>query len=571
MPEIVARRAPALALAALALVAAAPMLAQGGYGFRLLTGAGIYALLTIGYQAVFGAAGALSLAQGAFFGLGAYVTGILGARHGLDGAATLGLSVVVPVALAAVVAAPVLRLESHYFALATLGIAQLLLLVAVNAESLTGGANGIPGVPGLKLFGMPVERGWPLLAAVWGAALGAAALIGRWSGGGRGLVLALTRGDPIAAASLGIDAGRLRFAAFLAAAAAAGLAGALHAHFLGVVSPEVLEFPVMVACLSMLVIGGRGGAAGAILGALLLVQMPEWLRFIGPWYLAAYGAALLATIVFAPEGIAGAAARLVRAPPLPLPPPTAPAPASPARSCGPLLSLGGVTKRFGGVTALDRVSLDIAQGELVGIVGPNGSGKTTLINAISGVYRPDAGALTLGGVPLAGLAPHQIARLGVARGFQAPRLLGDASALENVALAAHGRAEARGLAMHWLDRLGVGAAAARRCGDLPGGARRRVEIARALAMGPRLLLLDEPAAGLTPEEQDDLAMRLRRLNAEGLTMVVVEHSVPFLKALSRRLVCLVEGRVAADGAPDAVTRDPLVIDAYLGRNWERRT
>jgi branched-chain amino acid transport system permease protein len=561
------RRLPLLAALA---VAAAPLLAAGGYGLRLLTSAGIYALLAAGYQAIFGAAGALSLAQGAFFGLGAYVTGILGARYGLDGAATLVLSAAVPAALAAAVAAPVLRLESHYFALATLGIAQLLLLAAVNAEALTGGANGLPGVPGLRLFGLPVERGWPLMAAVWAVALGAAALVGRWSGGARAPVLALMREDPIAAASLGIDTGRLRFAAFLLAAAAAGLAGALHAHFLGVVSPEAIEFPVMVACLSMLVVGGRLSVAGAVLGALLLVQLPEWLRFIGPWYLAVYGAALLAAIVFAPEGIAGVAARLAHAPLPRLPPPAAPRAMPRETPAGPLLSLDGVTKRFGGITALDRVDLDIAAGELVGIIGPNGSGKTTLVNAISGIVAPDSGALTFRGVPLAGRAAHRIARLGVARGFQTPRLLDDAAALDNVALGAHGRGDAAALALYWLDRLGIGGLATRRCGDLPGGARRRVEIARALAVDPRLLLLDEPAAGLTPEEQDDLAMRLRLLNAEGLTILVVEHSVPFLKGLARRMVCLVEGRVVADGAPDAVTRDPVVIDAYLGRNWERR-
>ncbi len=573
MPEALRARAFTLAMALAALVAAMPLLLAESYGVRLLTAAGIYALLTVGYQAIFGAAGALSLAQGAFFGAGAYVTGILAVRYGLDGTITLLLSALVPAALAAIVAAPVLRLESHYFALATLGIAQLALLAAINAEGLTGGANGMPGVPGLALFGAAVERGWPLAAAAWAAALGVGALAALGGAGERGLALAVMRDDPIAAASLGIDAGRLRFVAFLFAAAAAGLAGALHAHLLGVVSPEVLEFPVMVTCLSMLVIGGRGSAAGAILGALLLVQLPEWLRVIGPWYMAAYGAALLAAIVFAPEGLAGAVQRLLAGvAPRPAPPvPAAPKIPARAKPMGPLLSLGGVTKRFGGVTALDRVDLDIAVGELVGVIGPNGSGKTTLINTIAGLYRPDGGSVMLDGVALAGLAPHRIARMGVARGFQTPRLLDRTSALDNVALAARGTPDARGAAMHFLERLGAAGDAARRCGDLSGGARRRVEIARALAAGPRLLLLDEPAAGLAPEEQDDLAMRLRLLNAEGLTVVVVEHAVPFLKSLARRMICLVEGRVAADGAPDAVTRDPQVIDAYLGRNWQRRT
>jgi len=574
VPEALRARAFPLALALAAFAAATPLLLAGSYGLRLLTSAGIYALLTMGYQAIFGGAGALSLAQGAFFGIGAYVTGILGARYGLDGAVTLVLSALVPAVLAAIVAAPVLRLESHYFALATLGLAQLALLAAVNAEGLTGGANGLSGVPALALFGTVIQRGWPLLVVVWIATLGAAVLSARGAAGTNSLSLALMRDDPIAASSLGIDTGALRFAAFLFAAAVAGLAGALHAHLLGVVSPEVLEFPVMVTCLSMLVIGGRGSLWGAILGALLLVQLPEWLRVVGPWYMAVYGLVLLAAIVFVPEGLAGALARLV-AKAVPQPMPRLPAPVAPkvhmrATPGAPLLSLSGVTKKFGGVTALNAISLDIAGGELVGVIGPNGSGKTTLINTIAGLYRPDGGAIVLGDAPIGGRAPHQIARLGVARGFQTPRLLDRASVLDNVALAARRLPDPGGVAMHCLERLGVAGIAALICGDLPGGARRRVEIARALASSPRLLLLDEPAAALTPEEQDDLAMRLKLLNAEGLTVIVVEHAVPFLKTFVRRMVCLVEGRVAADGTPDAVTRDPEVIDAYLGLNWERR-
>ena len=542
------------------------MLAEGAYGLRLLTAAGIYALLAIGYQAVFGAAGALSLAQGAFFGFGAYVTGILGARHGVDGAITLVLSALGPMALAAIVAAPVLRLESHYFALATLGIAQLALLAGVNAESLTGGANGLSGVPGLTLFGVDVSRGWPLLAAVWGFAAVAGFLSWSWSKGARGRALALLREDPLAASALGIDTGALRLAAFLFAAGAGGLAGALHGHLLGVVSPEVLEFPVMIACLSMVVIGGRGNPIGAVLGALLLVQLPEFLRGIGPWYMVAYGAALLGVILFAPDGIAGAIARR-----LPKPMPVLPKPASPPapRRAGASLSLRGVTKRFGGVIALNDLSLEIAPGALVGVIGPNGSGKTTLINAICGLYRPETGDVHLDGKSTQMRMPHDIALLGVARCFQAPRLLDQATALDNVALAARGSRRAEGLALHVLDRMGASEFALRPCAGLPGGVRRRVEIARALAMSPSLLLLDEPAAGLAPEEQADLAARLGALNAEGLTIVVVEHSVPFLKSLARRLVCLVEGRAVADGPPDEVTRNPLVVDAYLGRNWKR--
>lgn len=572
MPDVLRRSLAPLAAGLLALAAAAPILAGGSYGVRLLTVAGIYALLAIGYQLVFGYAGALSLAQGAFFGIGAYATGILGVRLGLDAALTLPASILLPTALAALVAAPVLRLESHYFALATLGLAQLALLVAINAEAMTGGANGLPGVPGLALFGASVAKGWPLLAAVWIAVAVVAWLAWRATCDRRALVFRLLREDPIAAETLGIDTGRLRLGAFLFAAAAAGLAGALHAHLLGVVSPEVLEFPVLVACLSMVVIGGRARVPGAILGAVLLVHLPEALRGIGAWYMVVYGAVLLAVVVFAPQGIAGALSRvldrLVPGAPPPLPVPVAPGRPAPASRSQPILSLKGVVKRFGGLTALDMVDLDVAAGEMVGIIGPNGSGKTTLVNVVSGLYRPEAGAVLLAGARIDGGSPFRIAGAGVARGFQAPRLLDDASVLENVALGVRAVGDAPGRAMYWLRRLELENVARRCCGDLPGGARRRVEIARAMASAPRLLLLDEPAAGLTPHEQDTLARTLMSLNGEGLTVVVVEHAVAFLAALSTRLVCLVEGQIVAEGPPESVVHDPRVVAAYLGARWQ---
>ncbi|MCK6451620.1 MAG: branched-chain amino acid ABC transporter ATP-binding protein/permease [Alphaproteobacteria bacterium] len=572
MRDALRRSLVPLASSLLALAATAPFVAGGSYGIRLLTVAGIYALLALGYQLVFGHAGALSLAQGAFFGIGAYATGILAVRLGLDGALTAPASILLPAALAALVAAPVLRLESHYFALATLGLAQLALLVAINAEAMTGGANGLPGVPGLALLGVAVAKGWPLLAVVWSAVAAVAWLAWRATGGRRALVFRLLREDPIAAEALGIDTGRLRFGAFLFAAAAAGLAGALHAHLLGVVSPEVLEFPVLVACLSMVVIGGRARVAGAVLGAMLLVHLPEALRDIGAWYMVVYGGVLLAVIVFAPNGIVGALSRgldrLVPGAPAPLPVPVAPPLPAPVPPSRPVLSLRGATKRFGGLTALDAVDLDVAAGEMLGIIGPNGSGKTTLVNVMSGLYRPEAGVVLLAGARIDGEPPFRIARAGVARGFQAPRLIDDAGVLDNVALGVREHDAAPGRAMHWLRRLGLEDVARRRCGDLPGGLRRRVEIARAMASAPRLLLLDEPAAGLTPQEQDTLARALKTLNGEGVTVVVVEHAVAFLAALSTRLVCLVEGRIVAEGPPGCVVRDPRVVAAYLGARWQ---
>jgi branched-chain amino acid transport system permease protein len=579
----------ALLLGAVCL-AAYLLLAGSPYGLRLMSVAGVYALLVIGYQFIFGHAGALSLAQGTFFGFGAYVTGILGSQLGWGFAATFPLSLLAPVLLAALVAAPVLRLESHYFALATLGIGQVMLLLAVNWLDVTGGANGLPGVPGIVVFGMPVPRGLPLLATIWGIVAFASLFARLLTRGAWGLAFTVLREDPLAAGASGVDAAALRFAAFLLSALYAGAAGALYVHTIRVISPDVLEFPVMVAVLTMAVIGGRRRIAGAILGAVLLIHLPEWLRFLGGSYLIAYGVALLFFVVLAPDGLLGAAeSLLVRFRPARKadPPAAIDLPPSPVVT-GPVLTIDDLAKSFGGIAALAGVSFTIAPGEIVGLIGPNGSGKTTLVNLVAGVHRADRGAVRLGDRVLDRLPPAMVARSGIGRTFQNGNAIEAMSALDAVAtarLASSGAlslrrilrpiaghralALARGEAMYFLRRLGVGAIAMQSCGALPYGTRRRVEIARALALQPVLLLLDEPAAGLDPAEQEDLARRLAALAQGGLAMLVIEHNMDFLMGLAQRIVCLDRGRVIAAGSPAAIRSDPAVLAAYLGTAPER--
>lgn len=555
-------------------VFAAAMLASGDpYAVRLLTVAGVHALLGIGYHFAFGQAGLLSLAQGAFFGLGAYATGVLASRWGFDAAVTLPASILLPTLLAAAVALPVLRLESHYFALATLGVAQTVLLVAVNWTELTGGANGLPGVPGLAILGLTVPRGWPLLLATWGIVAVAGLIAWRLAAGRLRLTWHVAREDELAAQTIGLDVGRLRLLALLLSAAYAGAAGALQVHGVGVVSPEVLQFGVMVTVLTLLVIGGRQRIAGAILGAVLVVHLPEWLRFLEGNYLIAYGAALLATIIVAPDGIVGRLEALrSRLLPEPAESPPAPRPLPARRPLPdrPVLAVEGLVKRYGGVAAVDGVSLTLGSGEILGLIGPNGSGKTTLLNLISGVERPDDGTVKLFGRDGTALPVHARARAGVARSFQAPRFAPGLSLLDNVAAAriAAGAPDlpaARGEALGLLERLDLTGAAGLRPGEVPPGTLRRAELARALALQPRLLLLDEPAAGLTPAEQADLAERLRAIAADGAALLVVEHNLTFLLGLAHRMVCLDAGRVIAEGAPEAVRAAPWVRAVYLGR------
>lgn len=560
-----------LGAAALAVYALA---GADAYGLRLLTVAGTYGLMVIGYQIIFGHAGALSLAQGAFFGIGAYVTGILGSRYGLSFVVTFPLSLAVPALLAALVAVPVLRLESHYFALATLGLAQLALVAGINWESVTGGANGLPGVPPIRIAGLAIERGLPLTLFVWSMVGVGGWIAWRWLSGLTGLAYTLLRDAPLSAAAAGIDGGRLRFAAFVASAAYGGAAGALYVHAIGVISPEVLEFPIMVAVLSMAVIGGRIRVAGAVAAALLLVHLPESFRFLEAHYLIAYGLAVLAVITLAPNGLIGTAEKL-RARLWPEPPPLLPvgAPLAPvARKAPPestLLEVSGLRKSFGGVHAVADVSLAVAAGEIVGLMGPNGSGKTTLVNLIAGNTGPDGGQVRLHGRDVTGQSAFRMARAGIGRSFQNPLLADDLCLVDMVAAAAGGGSEtdleaARSRALVLLERLHIAAAAHRPCAALAHGLRRRADIARALMHDPDLLILDEPAAGLTGAEQQALSDSLRELASQGRGLLVIEHNMGFLLGLADRIVCLDQGHVIAAGAPADIRADPGVIAAYLG-------
>jgi branched-chain amino acid transport system permease protein len=554
------------------------------YGLRVLTVAGIYALLALGYGFIFGQAGALSLAQGTFMGVGAYVSGILAVRYGIPFDAALPASVGLPVLLAWLVAIPVLRLQTHYFALATLLIGQIVLLIATQWESMTGGANGLGGVPPPALFGHPIAGRLAQLLLVWTLVAVGALFAWRIVSGRLGDAFALVRLHPIAARAIGIDTGALRLTAFLLSAAFAGLAGSLYVHAIGVLSPDVLGFPVMITCLTIAVVGSRLRVTGAIAGAVVIIELPEWARFLRDDYLLAFGCILLLVVVALPGGLVETAERLLA---YLWTPPSARAPLVPAclrrsrdtADGGTLLALTGLSRRFGGVRALDDVALELRAGLVLGLIGPNGSGKTTLLNVVTGIYPPDAGRVRLGGRDIAGHPPHAIARLGVARTFQTPALAPDISALDNIAIAwgvarlrigvalrggQRDRSAARAAAMVLLDRMGVAPFAAEPAGTLPPGIARLVEIARALATEPRLLLLDEPAAGLNETEQADLAHRLRRIADAGVGLLVIEHNMPFLAPLADHMICLDQGRVIAAGTSAQVQSDPRVIEAYLG-------
>ncbi len=552
--------------------------AGGLYDQQLLTLAGIYVLLVLGYQLIFGHAGALSLAQASFFGIGAYATAIAGTQWGLTFIATFPLSIILPALVAALVAMPILRLKSHYFALATLALSQTMLLIAINAQTLTGGANGINGIPAITIAGWTIGRGLPMLVFVWLLAALGALLAWQLMRGLYGRGFAILRATPMVAATLGINGASRRFTAFVFSAAFAGAAGALYAHTIRVVSPETLGFSVMVLCLTMTVIGGRLQVTGAIVGALLLTHLPEWFRPLQEYYLVANGGVLLLAVLFAPAGIAGLAVSLSK-PRQAIPNTTSSTTPPPSKM---QLSVANLSKSYGAIIALDNVSFDIAAGEIVGLIGPNGSGKTTLANLLTGLDRPDAGTIRLDGHSLAGLSPHRIAHHGLARSFQTPQMPPHLSVLDTIALArSHAEkasaaqalteytattalTRARATARAILTHHGLADLSHTTAAGLPHGSRRRVDIARALATQPRLIILDEPAAGLTDADAGHIAGLLRQAAATGVAVLIIEHDMKFLLPLADRLICLDRGAIVATGAPNSIVQDAAVRQAYFG-------
>ena len=563
---------PALALAALAVYA----LAVDGAGADMATLTGINVLVAIGYQIVFGRLGALSLAQGAFFGLGAFVTARLAAA-GFPFPVTFPAAILLPALIAAVVVGPVLRLQPYFFPLVTIGLAQLLL----GAAHMSGAFHDVPAVQFAGTIG--IARGPGLALFVWAIAIVGGVAVWFLSDTHFGRFIEVARDNPLAAGAIGLDAGRMRLQAFVLSAAYGGAAGALHAHATGAATANDFGLPVMTLCIAAALLGGRRQVTGTVVGVILLQLAAGALRLPEAYSPALYGIVILIALRALPNGLLGLLERRFARPSVVVSPAPQPIiPRKPARIAGPLLAARGITRRFGGVIAVDNISLALQPGEILGIIGPNGSGKTTLLNALSGLSPAQTGRIFLSGRDITSLPPHQVSRAGLSRSFQTPQLADGLTALDNIAaarLALRGEgasmfvaptkadaalARARAEAMTCLEAVDLVSMAATPAGMLTLAHRRRLEIARALALNPLVVAFDEPAAGLDPDESDALAALLQSLAARGLGVIVVEHQMTFLASIATRLACLDAGRLIVIGPTESVMADPKVAAAYLG-------
>ncbi|MGX1915125.1 branched-chain amino acid ABC transporter ATP-binding protein/permease [Streptomyces phaeochromogenes] len=580
-------------LAAIAVAAWLLPYGLGSYSIHVVNIAIIYALLAIGMGLAMGISGQINLAQVAFFGVGAYTLAILTTDSGYGFWAAAVIAVLATVATGLFVGIPALRMQSHYLGIVTLGLALGFINWITNA-SVTGGADGISGIPLPTLPGIDLSSEYlyyylELVVCAFG--LGFGLFVVRTSLGRR---LRAMRDDSLAAGAMGAEIPLLRMTAFLLASLYGGLAGVLYAGLIRYVAPETFSIGNMFILLAMVIIGGRRSLVGCVVGAVGLTLIREWLSDFSTYAQLGYGVVVVLMVVFAPTGLAGIPSRVRefahrrrrthtedRARLRPFQPYEAVE--TPDAAHEPLLDILSVTKDFRGLRALDDVSLTVRPGEIRGIVGPNGSGKTTLFNVISGFYRATSGQVRFGGRATTTARPYALSLLGVARTFQNLRLFGQLTVRENILVAldrtrtysiwqyavwqpgvVRRERQLRRQAQELLERFGLTDFAEAAPGALPYGIQRRIEIARAMASRPRLLLLDEPAAGLNGEEVQQLARIVRSIRDSGTTVVLIEHNMGLVMSLCERVTVLSSGGVIAEGTPAEVVAAPEVIEAYLG-------
>jgi branched-chain amino acid transport system permease protein len=546
-----------------------------GYVHNILMQATTFAIAVFGLSVVLGLCGQINLAQAAFFGLGAYAVGIGTSDYHISYWICLAGGCVIALAAGALLGMSTLRLGGHYLAMVTISFQQIVTLVMINTIWLTHGPDGVSNIGRPALF----ESSQSYL----GFCVGMLALVGYFvwhlPDTRLGRAMRAVRDNELAAGVVGIDVFRTKVSAFGLSAILGGLAGGLFAGGFAYVSPDQFSFAESVVFLTMSLLGGVASPIGSAIGTGLLILIPEWLRFLKSvpgLYLAIYGLSVILIIRYMPDGIWGfvniatkrwwAKAR-VHAAGLALQ-------LKPATIGGNMvLEVKGLSKYFGGLKAVDDVDIEVRRGGVHALIGPNGSGKTTTLNVLSGLYKATAGRVLLDGTDVTDMPPHQRAAAGLGRTFQNIRLFRSMTALENVVIGAErpgnsligeGADALTDRAMSALTFVGLGARANELISSFSYGHQRLIEIARALAANPTLLLLDEPAAGLNSSEKKDLHELLKRIAAQGLTILIIDHDMTLVSEAAQHITVLNFGRRIADGESMAVLRHPDVVSAYLG-------
>jgi branched-chain amino acid transport system permease protein len=552
--------------------------------------AGIASIVAVGLVVLTGYGGMTSFGQATFMGCGAYISALLTTGPGWSPWLALPVALLGSGATALAIGAITLRLSGHYLALGTIAWAVSLYYLVGNLD-LLGRNDGLSGIPPLRFGSLVLTGSREYFVVVWIAVALVVLLTLNLLDSRMGRAIRALRGGAMAAASFGVDLPRTRMLAFTYAAVLAGLAGWLYAHMQRSVNPTPFGLNASIEYLLMAVVGGAGSVWGALLGAGLVTMVNDQLQSLLPRLLGrqgnyetiVFGMLLVLLLQTSPDGLwphlralfSRRARRRIIRDAAPLPARTLPRPGAP------VLSATGLHKTFGGLVAVNDIALHLDAGEIVGLIGPNGAGKSTTFNLLTGVARPSAGQIRFLGRDISGFTPPRIAGLGIARSFQHVKLVPGMSVIENVALGAHlrgaagpvsalfrlDRAEEARLfaeAQRQIVRVGLAGHADQRADSLALGQQRVVEIARALCLDPIVLLLDEPAAGLRHAEKTELAVLLRRLRDDGVTVLLVEHDMDFVMRLTDRLVVMEFGSKLAEGSAAEIRANPAVVEAYLG-------
>ena len=578
-------------LAALPLVPATPE-----FWITQLNYIGLASLVVLGLVLLTGVGGLTSFGQAAFVGVGAYSTAWLTTQMGWSPWLALPAGLAATAAISCALGAITLRLSGHYLPLGTIAWGLSLFYLFGNMDWL-GKHDGIAGIAPLNLLGVSLASGRHMYYLIWALVLPAMWLSHNLLDSRPGRAIRALKSGSGMAESFGVNTAAYKVVVFVYAALLACVSGWLYAHMQRAVSPSPFGLNYGIEYLFMAVVGGASHVWGALLGSTLILVLKDQIQDIMPrlldtsanFEMIVFGVLLVVVLQYARDGLwpivaggwnrlGGGGPRRAAAPP----PEAPPLPQRPRPAAGQVvLQVEALRKQFGGLVAVNDIGFAVRAGEIVGLIGPNGAGKSTTFNLITGVLPASGGSVTFLGERIDTLPARRIAMRGVGRTFQHVQLLPGMSVLENVALGAHLRSdvgvlagalhaerarEARLLheAARQLQRVGLGDYLYEQAGNLALGQQRILEIARALAADPVLLLLDEPAAGLRYKEKQALARVLEQLRGEGMSILLVEHDMDFVMRLTDHLVVMDFGTKLAEGKPEQVRNDPAVLEAYLG-------
>ena len=570
-----------IGLGLLVAAIAATLLVPNTYYLYTIGMMAITTMVAVGLNILVGLSGQVSIGHAGFFAIGAYVASLLMLNLNWSFPLAAGAGAVATIGMGAALAAPALRVTGPYLAMVTIAFGIIVERVLIEWVGLTGGFGGIGSIPKPVLFGLqPALKDVVLIAVV-------VAFVCLWSFAQLmqhpwGKTFQAVRDDETAALSLGLNPLMVKVMAFAVSAAFTGLAGAFFASTLGFISPDSFTFHRSILFLLAIILGGIGTVEGALVGAVVLVLLPELIKDFATYQLLVFGVLLLLTLWLAPGGLTSPLSRWFnrKSPVYPLEtPPDMPALITRNHAAA-ILDVHQVGIQFGGVRAVNDVSLTAQPGTVTAVIGPNGAGKTTLLNLIGGFYQTQTGQIRLGQTDLTAQSGLDIARAGVGRTFQATRLFDSLSVIDNLRVAAREGHPGSMLAaligrekdplqpekalLEVLSFVGFKGDVHQISANLPFVDRRLAEIARALVLGPQLLLLDEPAAGLSKDDKQGLASLVRRIASSGIPVILIEHDMDLVMDISDQVVVLDSGDRICVGSPQHVQKDPAVLAAYLG-------